>query len=113
MNYSEPIETFEGGGMVLQGDTEVGPARYYLVVQREMLDAGHHGDADAETPGMYRISGSVELLGDGQFGARFDLVWETLTSVSKTTGGLTLCGRTYSARQKQPEPSTIPDLCRG
>ena len=62
--------------MVLQGDTEVGPARYYLVVQREMLD---HGDADAEKPGMYRISGLVELLDDGQFGARFDLVGETLT----------------------------------
>ena len=71
MNYLEPIETFEGGGMVLQGDTEVGPVRYYLVVQREMLDAG---DADAEKPGMYRISGLVELLDDGQFGARFDLV---------------------------------------
>ena len=70
MNYLEPIETFEGGGMVLQGDTEVGPARYYLVVQRE---------TDAEKPGMYRISGLVELLDDGQFGARFDLVGETLT----------------------------------
>ena len=79
MNYLEPIETFEGGGMVLQGDTEVGPARYYLVVQREMLDAGHQGDADAEKPGPYRISGLVELLADGQFGARFDLVGETLT----------------------------------
>ena len=61
MNFLEPIETFEGGGMVLQGDTEVGPARYYLVVQREMLD---HGDADAEKPGMYRISGLVELRPD-------------------------------------------------